>query len=168
MNLKRYMKDHLVCLDLKPDFPMLAPEEDATGEAYRGKCKDAVIVALADLFAASGAIRNESKFLKDFRKREKAGTTGIGMGIAIPHIRSMQPREPVMIFARSKIGLEFQSVDDKPVHLFFGLTAPPYQERIYLDLYRRLGFLLQEPWLVDSMMAIQKPGEVIRLLASNH
>ena len=63
--------------------------------------------------------------LEALRKREAIGSTGIGHGIAIPHTRSVVLDNVGLVVGRSKEGVDFDSLDGKPVHLFFLLVAPP-------------------------------------------
>lgn len=63
--------------------------------------------------------------LEALRKREAIGSTGIGHGIAIPHTRSVVLDSVALVVGRSKEGVDFDSLDGKPVHLFFLLVAPP-------------------------------------------
>jgi mannitol/fructose-specific phosphotransferase system IIA component (Ntr-type) len=60
-------------------------------------------------------------------KREDMGSTGVGEGIAIPHARTLLVKEFRLIIGLSKGGVEFNSPDGKPVHLFFLLIAPPHE-----------------------------------------
>ena len=59
-------------------------------------------------------------------KRESLGTTGIGKGIAIPHTRTLILKDIVVLVGVSKKGLDFESIDKKPVHFIFLILAPPY------------------------------------------
>ncbi len=67
----------------------------------------------------------EKVILAALKKRESIGSTGIGQGIAIPHTRSVVLDNVILVIGRSKDGVEFDSLDGKPVHLFFLLIAPP-------------------------------------------
>jgi PTS system nitrogen regulatory IIA component len=67
----------------------------------------------------------EAVVLDALKKRESIGSTGIGKGIAIPHTRSIVLDKVYLVVGRSKKGVSFDALDDKPVHLFFLLCAPP-------------------------------------------
>jgi len=65
--------------------------------------------------------------LEVLRQREAVGSTGIGMGIAIPHCRSTIFGRPMLAFGRSAKGITFQAVDRKKVHLVFLIVSPPVE-----------------------------------------
>lgn len=68
-------------------------------------------------------------------QREALGSTGIGKGVAIPHARSTLIAERAILVARSVRGVDFDAVDEMPVHLFFLIVAPPAErDPVYLQL----------------------------------
>ncbi|HOK22862.1 MAG TPA: PTS sugar transporter subunit IIA [Candidatus Hydrothermia bacterium] len=67
----------------------------------------------------------EKIVLEQLKKREAIGSTGVGRGVAIPHTRSVVVDDVQLVVGVSKGGIDFQSLDGKPVHLFFLLIAPP-------------------------------------------
>ena len=166
MSFKRYIVEDLVEPELAVEYPP-PPESDEpqVHERYRRACKERVIEALAALFDRSGQIRNLSKFTREFKQRENASTSAIGGGIAIPHLRSMQPRRLVVAVARSTPGLEYLAPDEKPVHLFFCLTAPPYDDRLYLRFHRWVAAeLIAETWLIEALMQATSAHEMVKIL----
>jgi mannitol/fructose-specific phosphotransferase system IIA component (Ntr-type) len=70
----------------------------------------------------------------------------------------------MMAFARSTKGYEFEAMDQKPVHLFFIMAAPPYEDALYLKVYKALAEMLQYASFRDELMAISSPGELIRAM----
>ena len=100
----------------------------------------------------------------DFVNREKKATTGIGKGIAIPHIRSLQAKDFMLAFARSSRGYAFDALDAKPVHMFFVMASPPYDDSMYLRAFKSLASMLQYDSFREELMSVQSPGEVIRAL----
>ena len=84
-------------------------------------------------------IRGGKIVLEALKTREKLGSTGIGKGIAIPHSRSTVTDSLTLLFARSTDGVEYDAIDEKPVHLFFMILAP-HQEKSseYLPLLGKL------------------------------
>lgn len=170
MSLGRLFREELVKLELDAG-PIPLPETveptEAALERSRWHFKERVVEELAHLFAASGEIRNEHKFFVDMINREKKASTAIGEGLAVPHVRSLQPRTMVVIFARSTAGVEYYSPDKEPVHLFFGITAPSYDDADYLKIYKWLATsFTREDWLRPALMSAENPGEVVRILKS--
>jgi mannitol/fructose-specific phosphotransferase system IIA component (Ntr-type) len=88
----------------------------------------------------------------------------LGHGVAVPHIRSLQAKEFVLGFARSKQGYEFDSPDSEPVHLFFFMAAPPYDDSLYLKAFKSIAELLHDETFRSELMTIESPGEVIRAI----
>ncbi|HEX7400862.1 MAG TPA: PTS sugar transporter subunit IIA, partial [candidate division Zixibacteria bacterium] len=119
---------------------------------------------LVDLLDRSGRIGNKKKCLVDFVNREKKATTGIGHGIAIPHIRTMQAKEFLMGFARSKEGYDFDSLDGELVHLFFVMAAPPYEDALYLKIFKALAEILQFDYFREELLNVTSEYEVIRAI----
>ena len=126
--------------------------------------KKEILKELVYLLNRSGKVVNKNKLLLDFFNREKKATTGIGQGIAIPHIRSMQAREFVIGFARSKSGYEFDSLDKKLVHLFFVMAAPPYDDNLYLKVFKALAEMLQFEHFIQKLLEVSTEYEVIRVI----
>ncbi len=91
-------------------------------------------------------------------------TTGIGHGIAIPHIRTMQAKEFLMGFGRSKEGYDFDSLDGEPVHLFFIMAAPPYDDALYLKIFKALAEILQFDYFREELLNLNSEYEVIRAI----
>lgn len=164
MNLARLLRPELIELDLEVSLEP-KDEEEASRASFRWKCKEEVIGQIVEVFDRSGEIRNSARFKKDIIYREKQVSTGIGKGIALPHIRSLQARTLVAIFARSTEGVEYLSLDGKPSHIFFGLAAPPYDDKVFLEGFAWVvRSFKDEFWLYDALMSARDPGEVLSIL----
>lgn len=162
MNLSRYFKEELVKLEMTT---VIEPKsEDMSESKWRQQGKEKVLDELVSLLESGARIGNRTKLLLDFVNREKKATTGIGYGIAIPHIRSMQAKEFSIAFARSTTGYDFDSLDKEPAHLFFIMAAPPYEDDFYLKVYKSLAEMLQYDSFREELMSIQYEGELIRCL----
>jgi mannitol/fructose-specific phosphotransferase system IIA component (Ntr-type) len=163
--IARYLKPEYVQLGfVNGHFDEVDAEKDLTKE--RARLKDEVADELVDLFMKTGAVRNRHKFHVDFLNREKQGTTAVGNGIAVPHLRSMQPKQLAMIFARSRDGVWYDAPDEKPVHIFFGFTAPPYDDKEFLYFYKWVAqSFLQEEWLMDALLSAEDEHEIIGILS---
>ena len=162
MNLSRYFKEELVKLEMTTVIAPLSEEESE--KKWRQHSKELVLDELVSLLETGTRIGNRTKLLLDYVNREKKATTGIGDGIAIPHIRSMQAKEFSIAFARSTQGYDFDSLDGKPAHLFFIMAAPPYDDNFYLKVYKSLAEHLQYESFREELMSIQTEGELIRVL----
>lgn len=79
------------------------------------------------------------------QEREQLGSTGIGGGIAIPHGKLKRLDKPVMVFARSLEGVDYNALDNSPVHLFFVLIAPEDAVGVHLKMLARISRILKDP-----------------------
>lgn len=103
--------------------------------------KQAAIEELADKFVETRVIRNKELLLEMLNRRESVGSTGIGHGIAMPHGRTTATTEIIVAFGRSKKGIAWEAMDNKPVHLIFLIVAPPNEDKnLYLPM---LGTLVE-------------------------
>lgn len=140
------------------------PEKDP--EKERTRLKEAVVEELVDLFMLTGQIRNRSKFSADLLNRERKASTAVGDGIAVPHVRSLQPKGLAVVFARSREGVEYAAPDGKPVHIFFGITGPSYDDKVFLQFYKWVAqSFLQEEWLPAALLGAETEHEIIAILS---
>jgi PTS system fructose-specific IIC component len=140
------------------------PEGEVSLKRWRLDAKRVIITELVDLLENGSRIGNRTKLLNDFINREKKATTGIGQGVAMPHIRSMQAKDLMVGFARSSAGYDFDSLDGEPTHLFFVMAAPPYDDTLYLKVFRSLAEMLQYDTFRQELMNANSAGEIIRAI----
>lgn len=162
MNIYRYFTEDAIKLEMDTVIEPLG--EDESYEKWQLNGKEKVLDELITLLETTTRIGNRSKLLLDFINREKKATTGIGMGIAIPHVRTKQAKEFSIAFARSSVGYDFNALDKQPSHLFFIMAAPPYDDSFYLKVFKSLAETLQYEEIRNELMSVQSPGEVIRVL----
>ena len=127
--------------------------------------KDEAINEMADLEVATGIVNNKEKFVESIWTREKESTTGIGGGIAMPHARNEYINKARVLFAKSEKGVDFDSLDQQPVHLFFMITAPAGADNTHLQALAKLSSLLINPDLVEKLKAAKTADEVIDLFS---
>ncbi len=127
--------------------------------------KDEAINEMADLEVATGVVNNKEKFVESIWAREKESTTGIGGGIAMPHARNEYINKARVLFAKSEKGVDFDSLDQQPVHLFFMITAPAGADNTHLQALAKLSSLLINPDLVEKLKAAKTADEVIDLFS---
>ena len=100
-----------------------------------GGTKDQVLRDMIDVLAESPHVQDKAALTQAIFKREAIMSTGIGLGLAVPHIRIASVRELVMAVAVSRAGInDYGSLDDKPVHLVFLIAAPEGKHADYLRL----------------------------------
>jgi mannitol/fructose-specific phosphotransferase system IIA component (Ntr-type) len=178
VRIHRYLKEEMIDLDFDPErVPIdewasdVETDEEPDAEPTKRQLwekKVRVLQSMVALLEKSGKIVNPSKCLTDLTHREKKATTGLGSGIALPHVRTLQARQFVMAVARApEPGLWFDSVDEEPVRLVFCMVAPNHDDRFYLKMERALaqGFADPEGELKERFLSVETPGEVVMLLS---
>ncbi len=98
----------------------------------KAKTKDEVLDELIEILVKDGKIIDKDVFKKAVLKREEEFSTGIGMGIAIPHGKSNSVKEASIVFGLSKAGIDYKSMDDEPAHLFFLIAVPEESSDVHL------------------------------------
>ena len=126
--------------------------------------KEQLLAECVELLDLSGKVGNKNKLLKDLFDREKKATTAIGKGIAIPHVRTMQAKELIIAIARSTEGYDFEAADGQPVHLFVAMAAPPYDDSLYLRVFRALAQLFTYEGFYERIMSAEQPYDIIRAI----
>jgi mannitol/fructose-specific phosphotransferase system IIA component (Ntr-type) len=143
------------------------PRSHAPDGHTRWLRKKAVVEELVGLFDRSGDIRNARKLARDMLDRERQAPTAVGGRLAIPHVRSMQPRRLVVCVARARAGVDYFAPDGEDVGVFFCLAAPKYDDGDYWKLYRWAAHIFNEnAWLVDAILDAADEDEILYLLKS--
>lgn len=161
MEISRYIDSNLIKLEMEIDFDHEELPEEGVTERRRFERKEEILSECVDLLDLSGKVCNRSKLLTDLINRERKATTGIGKGIAIPHVRTMQARDLIIGVCRSTKGLDFESLDGDPVHLFIPMAAPPYDDSLYLRVFKELAEMFQYDGFYKNIMAATTPYEII-------
>ncbi|MBF0407289.1 MAG: PTS sugar transporter subunit IIA [Candidatus Riflebacteria bacterium] len=124
------------------------------------------IKELIDLLDKAGYVTDAGAFLKSVLEREKVGSTGIGKGIAIPHSRTQTVREVVVAIGRAKAGIEFDSLDNKPVQLIFLIAAPIESGGLYLKALARLSRLLRYQEFRTELLEAQTVEDIVKIISA--
>lgn len=109
---------------------------------------------------------NQERVFEVLLTRENLGTTGIGDGVAIPHGKIQELDQVLMLAARSREGLDFSSLDHKPVHIFFLVLAPEKSAGKHLKVLAYVSRLLQDPSFKESFMNAEGRDELWDLIIS--
>lgn len=166
MNLARHLDPELILLELRTTDLPEEEREEIPREKYVLAQKEKILAELVELLARSDRVANRNKLLTDLWNREKRAGTGLKMGIAVPHVRTGHVKECLFAFARSTKGLEFGCLDGRPAHLFFVLVTPPYEDALYLRLYKQLAtaFSYAGEELLREFLEARDAGEILRAM----
>lgn len=96
--------------------------------------------------------------------RERLGSTGIGDGVAIPHGKLPELDSLMAAFGRSSKGVEFESLDGNPTHLFFLLVAPENSAGVHLKALARISRLFKDGQFRRALMGARDGQELYRSL----
>lgn len=99
--------------------------------------------------------------------REQLGSTGIGGGIGIPHGKLKDLEQSILGFGLSRQGVDFESMDGLPTHLFFLLITPEHATNLHLKLLARLSRMLKKESLKEMMMNATSADEIIAIIAED-
>ncbi len=125
--------------------------------------KAGVIRELASFLKSRGKVRDADEVIDIIMKREST-TTGIGDGIAIPHGRMKDLPGVIVAFGRSRKGVDFQSMDGKPAHLFFLFITPENRAEDHLTVLRRLARITRDPVLREQLLRSTDRREMQKLI----
>jgi len=114
--------------------------------------KDDVISELTDILAADGKIIDKEKFKEAVMNREKEFSTGIGMGIAIPHGKSDAVAEASIAFGKSTKGIDYDSMDGEPAHFFFLIAVPTESNDVHLRALSEISRKLMHAEVRESLL----------------
>jgi PTS system nitrogen regulatory IIA component len=122
--------------------------------------KDGVLQELASLLVGQILQATPDRLVAVLRERERLNSTAIGDGIAIPHGRLSGTKSVVAGFARSRAGVDFDSVDRQPTHLFFVLIAPDDAAAMHLKALARISRLLKDKSFREQLLALGTREEI--------
>ena len=127
--------------------------------------KNAVLEELAGWLAANHSQLDAKQVLSVLVERERISTTAIGEGVAIPHGKLPGLERIFGLFARSTEGVDFNSLDGAPTHLFFVLIAPEGAAADHLKALARISRLLKDESFRRRLMAAKSGPELFTLIA---
>ena len=130
----------------------------------QAKEKFEVIRELVRPLLDTGAIASEAELVSAIVRRENMESTGIGLGVAIPHARTKAVSRMVLAFARSDAGVDFSSLDGKPSYLVFLIAAPEEQKTEYIMTLARLSKLLRKDEVRIGLNKATTPDEVLGII----
>ena len=147
MNLSEFMRKDLILIDLLSDK------------------KEDIIKELICPIIKTGFTDSEETLYKAILDREALGSTAIGKGVAIPHAETTSVKEKIIVFGRSKKGIDFNAIDGKPVHLFFMIISPHREISPHLKILARISRFLKDKTFRDALMNAKSPEDIIELIA---
>ncbi len=116
---------------------MVIPELEST-------TKDGVLKAMGAFLKKRNKIANDKDLYEKLLQREELGSTAIGDGVAIPHCKMKGLKNPVVMLAISKKGVDFHSLDGKPSYIFFLVVSSPDNPSVNLQILAAIAHLVRK------------------------
>lgn len=129
--------------------------------------KQEALDLLIDAVAASECVQDVSAFRRAVHEREAVMSTGIGGGIAIPHVRIPEVRYASMGVAVSPDGIDYGTLDNKPVHIMVLFATPQGADKEYLSLLAQVMAALKNRKLYNRLVACTTSAEVYSVLSED-
>jgi PTS system nitrogen regulatory IIA component len=130
----------------------------------RSRTKKEVLEELTGALLNCKANLNKEALVEVLLERERLGSTGIGDGIAIPHGKVQDLDELILSFGRSTQGIEFDSMDGRPTHLFFLLIAPENSAGIHLRALAKISRLLKSAHFRQRLLEAETVEELFLVI----
>ena len=129
-----------------------------------GSNKEEVIREITDFLQSQSLIKDKETLFNTLMEREKLGSTGIGENVAIPHGKSDELSQIIIAFGRSIGGVDFESLDQKPVHFVCMVIAPSNSTGQHLKALARISRLFKNQNLREGILKLQDADEIYSLL----
>jgi mannitol/fructose-specific phosphotransferase system IIA component (Ntr-type) len=126
--------------------------------------KDEVLEELLEILVANHPGINRARALEGLKVREEKMSTGIFPGVAIPHVSEESVPKVLCAMGVSQKGIDFDSFDKKPTHIFFLVISSKEDHATQLRVLQSLSFILNEKTFVTTIMAKKTPKEVFDAL----
>ena len=128
------------------------------------KTKNTVIRELYNNFKKTNLIKDEELGLNDIFAREEMGSTGIGKKIALPHAKTKAVDELIATFGISRNGIDYESLDNENVNIFFMFLCPEDKTQEYLKVLARISRLIRDDKFIDKLLKAESNGEIIEII----
>lgn len=129
--------------------------------------RDEAIDAMVDLLANAGKLPDKIVFKGAIFQREKIGSTGIGLGVAVPHAKMKNfPNFFIAVGIQKKKGVDWNALDTAPVRIIFMIGGPEDKQSEYLQILSQLTSAIKNVDLRKSLLKAQSPEQVLRLFSA--
>lgn len=122
--------------------------------------KSAAIRELVDLLARAGIIADRESVYQAVLERESRRSTGIGMGLAVPHAKSTAVTRIIMAVGKPAQPIQFDSRDSQPVSLIVLLISPPEQTGAHIQALAHISRLITIPHVREAIENARTSGEL--------
>jgi len=127
--------------------------------------KASTLEEISSFLKNKGLVSNKETLLNALMGRELLGSTGIGENVAIPHAKISEIDQIITMFGRSIKGIEFDSLDKKPVHFIYLVLAPMNSSGQHLKVLARISRLLKNKSLRESIISATETNQIYSIIA---
>jgi PTS system nitrogen regulatory IIA component len=131
----------------------------------KASTKGEILAELAGHLAANAPGLDRDVLGKALAERERLASTAIDQGVAIPHAKLRALPALVACVGRKREGIDFESMDGRPTHLFFVLVAPENSTGVHLKALARISRLFRDPGFRQRLMDAADAAELYRVIA---
>ena len=128
--------------------------------------KDGAIMELVAIASKHSAVESAEALQEAVFEREGIMSTGIGLGIAIPHAKIPSIRDFVVAIGRSRQGIDFNSLDQKPVQIVVLIAGPSHEQQRYLEILAGVTLRLKSEELRASVLEARSAEDIVEVIST--
>jgi PTS system nitrogen regulatory IIA component len=129
------------------------------------KEKTKLIAELVNIVAKSSRVKDGKALFKAILEREKLGSTAIGNGVAIPHVKIKGVKKPLLILGKSTEGVDFDALDGEKTYLFFMLISPQEKVGLHLKILAKISHLVKDKFTVERLKKVKAKHETFEIIS---
>ena len=129
----------------------------------KGETKEEIINELLDLFKKDQRVSDIEKMRSAVLEREKIMSTGVGKGFAIPHGKTNSVGEILAAFGKTKRDIEYESLDNQPVHLVFLLVGKDNLVSTHIKLLSRISRLMNKDEFRQKLIDAESSEQILEI-----
>ena len=130
----------------------------------KASSKEDVLNKMVALMEKRGNIKDAAGYKEAVFLREEEGTTGVGMGIAIPHGKCDAVNAPGLAAMVVKDGVEYDALDGEPVDILFLIAAPNTKDNVHLEVLSKLSVLLMDEQFLKDLKQASSKEEFLQII----
>jgi PTS system nitrogen regulatory IIA component len=131
----------------------------------KSRAKDEAFLELIELTAKSGTFTDIQSLKEHIFYREQLMSTGIGLGIGIPHVRIEGVEQPFITIGINPDGIEaYESIDNQPVKIVMMIVAGKNQHKLYIELLSKIVKILKRDGIIEKLTNARDPDEIYEIL----
>lgn len=148
MEIKDLLKRNLMIMELKASNKM------------------EVIDEIAQKFFDEKIVESKEEFKEGLIKRENETSTALGEGIAMPHAKLDTVREPAILFAKKRDGLDYEALDGEDSFIFFSIAVPNGENNLHVKTLAQLSKMILKEGFIDKLKKAESPDDVYEIIDS--